>query len=176
MEKSTQDKRVKPFIDSLEVRRRVRDFLISKKGYRADDIVENVLVEVNDIAIPIDILITIDGKNRVIVLCESPSENLSLTSRIANLIAKIMDGPPAIAVATNLDNTEIMDLSRKKTSFGLDKFPSREEAEKLVFSPDINRKDEVKKLIESLYSLKACKCGIGKSLEESLKSSEFENQ
>jgi|GEM_PF-1151154 hypothetical protein len=155
--------RIKPYVSANEVKKKVIEYLITEKGYLREDLTEDVVVEVDSIPIVIDVLVSVGGRNRILLMCESPSENLSLTSRLSSLVSKILDDPPPIAVATNYDDAEIVEIATGRMSFGIEKIPDRDVVGNLE-SPKISDRDDkiekIKGLIKGLQSIKACKCGI----------------
>ncbi len=154
------DKRIIPYIDKAEVKEKVKKFLLSK-GYSEDEIFEDVVLELKDTLVLIDLLVKLRGKNKILILCDSPSETLTLTARLSTLLSKLLEPPARISVATNWMESEVTDLLTGRTRYSLDYIPSRQEIKEMQ-NPSFDRsKDEkIRKVVSGLYSMKCRKCGI----------------
>jgi len=157
---------ITPYIDKKEILVRIKKFLIEKKGYHEKDITENYLLDDGKITALIDLLISIDGMNKILILCETPDQHISLSVRIATLMSKLLKPHPRIAVVTNWRETEVIDVADEKSiGFSLERIPPREEI-KGMKNPEFNftleREERLKKVFSGLYSLKCQKCGLKK--------------
>ncbi len=154
------DKRIIPYIDKAEVKEKVKKFLLSK-GYSEDEIFEDVVLDLKDTLVLIDLLVKLRGKNKILILCDSPSEILTLTARLSTLLSKLLEPPARISVATNWMESEVTDLLTGRTRYSLDYIPSRQEIKEMQ-NPSFDRsKDEkIRKVVSGLYSMKCRKCGI----------------
>ncbi len=149
-----------PYITKDEVKQKIRN-LLKAKGYSEGEIQEDVVLEVADSAIVIDFIVK-PGTNKILILCDSPSETITITARLSVLISKVLDPPPRLAIATNWMESEITDLLNGKKWFSL-KIPSKEETTsmqnpKFEFSEE--NREKIEKLISGLYSMKCTKCWI----------------
>jgi hypothetical protein len=164
MEKPTETSdisdKVTPYVDKAEVKEKVKKFLLSK-GYSENEVFEDVVLELRDTLVLIDLLVKVEDKNKILILCDSPSETLTLTSRLSTLISKILDPPARISVATNWMESEVTDLLTGRTLYALEAIPPRNEIKEMQ-NPYFDRKNDekIKKVISGLYSMKCRKCGI----------------
>ncbi len=92
------------------VRQNVEKFLVEEKGYSPNEIIVDYEFDVH---IPegiakatADLLIRIDGKNAIVIMCAPPS-TLIPYERLALACARVLNTP--LAVATDWDDTTIMD-------------------------------------------------------------------
>ncbi|RLI82656.1 hypothetical protein DRP07_04790 [Archaeoglobales archaeon] len=159
-EMSKSDKRIIPYIDKAQVKERVKKFLLSR-GYSENEIFEDVVLDLKDTPVLIDLLVKLEDENKILILCDSPSETLTLTARLSTLIAKLLEPPARISVATNWMESEITDLLTGRTRYSLDCIPSKQEIKEMQ-NPSFDRsKDEkIKKVVSGLYSMKCRKCGL----------------
>jgi|Deesub1362A_J573_1020465.scaffolds.fasta_scaffold16441_2 hypothetical protein len=163
---------IMPYITKEEVKAKVKELLRSK-GYLDDDIRENVIIELDeDVIVSIDVLVKLspesgsDSKmgevNRILILCDSPSETITLATRLAVLISKLLDPPPRMAIATNWMESEVVDLLTNRKWYSLE-IPTREEMKEMrnpVFDFSEDHKEKIKKVVSGLYSMRCTKCGI----------------
>ncbi|AGK61004.1 hypothetical protein Asulf_01000 [Archaeoglobus sulfaticallidus PM70-1] len=152
-----------PYIDRNEIREGVVEFLIAK-GYSKSEIQDDY-IEIDSQTIWIDIVVRVEGKNKIVILCESSADNLTISSRIAEIIAKLISPPPAVVAVTNLIDSEVRFLESGRTSYSLDSIPSRDEIFSLKspeFSFDKKKIEKMKKVLLGLYQMRLCKCGIKK--------------
>ncbi len=134
------------------VRQNVERFLIEKKGYRPEDILVDyefdVRVEEGVAKATADLLIRVDGRYCMVIMCAPPStlipyETLSLAC------ARVLGVP--LAVATDWDDATVMDAySGNVIGKGVDSIPSRNEL-KLEFREIPEEKVEMAKRILITY-------------------------
>ena len=157
------DERIIPYISKEEVKGKLKNLLTSK-GYPGNEITEDIVFDLGEDygIVLIDLLVKIQGFNKILILCDSPSETITLTARLAVLISKLLHPSPRIAIATNWMETEATDLLTNRKWYSLE-IPSREEMEKIEnpsFEFSDEQKEKMKRVISGLYSMKCRKCGI----------------
>jgi hypothetical protein len=151
--------RIIPYVSKDEVRERIKNLLYSK-GYSKNEIRENFTFEVNNSFVLIDLLVL--KSNKILILCESPSETITLAARLSVLISKLLNPPSRIAIATNWMESEVTDMLNGRKWYRLE-IPTKEEVEKMDnprFELSEGEKEKIKGLILRLYSMKFGRCEL----------------
>jgi hypothetical protein len=151
--------RIIPYVSKDEVRERIKNLLYSK-GYSKNEIRENFTFEVNNSFVLIDLLVL--KSNKILILCESPSETITLAARLSVLISKLLNPPSRIAIATNWMESEVTDMLNGRKWYRLE-IPTKEEVEKMDnprFELSEGEKEKIKGLILRLYSMKCGRCEL----------------
>ncbi len=151
------------FDTPVERARQKAEEVLLKKGYSKDEIIIDhsfrVDLEEGFATAIADILVRINGKNAIVIMC-SPPTALTPYERLALACARVLNAP--IAVATEIEKATILDTySGKVIGSSLDEIPSRSEI-KLEYKeiPEDRIKKEKRILITYLNILHCVGCRI----------------
>jgi hypothetical protein len=133
MEKPTETSdisdKVTPYVDKAEVKEKVKKFLLSK-GYSENEVFEDVVLELRDTLVLIDLLVKVEDKNKILILCDS------MESEVTDLLT----GRTLYALEAIPPRNEIKEMQNPYF--------------------DRKNDEKIKKVISGLYSMKCRKCGI----------------
>jgi hypothetical protein len=150
-------KKIIPYVSKEEVRERVKNFLYSR-GYPESEIQEDIAFEVKDSSVLIDLLVL--KSNKILILCESPSETITLAARLSVLVSKLLNPAPRIAVATNWTESEVTDILNGRKWYRLEVPPKKEvesmENPKFEFGKE--EREKIERLIINLYWMRCRRC------------------
>lgn len=141
------------------VRQNVEKFLVEEKGYSPNEI----LVDYEfDVHIPegvakatADLLIRIDGKNAIVIMCAPPS-SLIPYEMLALACARVLNAP--IAIATDWDDTTVMDsYSGETIGKGRESIPSRKNLKLEWKNVPEDKLEKAKRILITYLEILHCK-------------------
>ncbi len=141
------------------VRQNVERFLVEERGYPPNEI----LVDYEfDVHIPegiakatADLLIRIDDKNAIVIMCAPPS-TLIPYEMLALACARVLNAP--LAVATDWDDTTVMDTySGEVLGKGIDAIPARDELKLEYKETPEDKIEKAKRILITYLEILHCK-------------------
>lgn len=160
---------------AAEARKLIGYLLREKKGYRPEEVQENVVFEVSlgreQAHSSVDFLVSLEGRKAMVIKCSSGS--LSSRERQAVAAARIIAAPPVpVAVVADPENAEVLDAATGKvTGEGFGAIPVREQLLRILSEtePKPLTSERIEKEKRILLAFDAIACCVPQGAEGGVK-------